>query len=224
MEESINYNELFMKAVQNNAFNNIKKLAPFVTSDFMGLCLVRKCKNIQYFKSYANHKTMEILLDLGANPNVKNNEDYDNTPLHYAVAAMLAVQNITCQGDPRVEFVERLLDCGGDPNIENTHPYKLSPWQDMIRCKNSKMIRKFLECGADYTYYINITDIEINWHFQTRRMLPQSKPKYDILTYKLCVLYNQMVETREKAINVVKQKFIDMYYQRCGGISIEMLC
>lgn len=138
MTDTIDYDTLFKMAVQNNAFNNIKKLAPFVTSDFMGLLLVRKCKDIQYFKLYANHKTLHILLDLGANPNVKNNEDFDNTPLHYAVAAMLAVQNITCRGDPRVELVEKLLDCGANPNIKNTHPYKMSPWQDMFRCKNLK--------------------------------------------------------------------------------------
>lgn len=85
------------------------------------------------------------------------------------------------------------------------------------------MIRKFLECGADYMVYINITDMEIDWYCRIRFMNSPPNSKDDILTYKLCVLYKEMIETHEKAVKVVQQKFINMYSQRCGGISIDML-
>jgi hypothetical protein len=203
---------LFSNALKDSNFEIAKALINGLETDYISWILIREFSGKSIMILPDTYYKVKFLLENGADPNAEDTIHYNQSILHYATS-ILYYSNKNDLTDEMIEqidkIIELLLDYGADPNQQDGAFLNSTPWYKYLFSKNVKIIKKFLEKGADY-------DLIINNYSNCN-----DEDKCKIPIYNMSILYKDMIESKNRAINSVKQLTVDKLYMRVGGINIK---
>lgn len=200
MEDRFN----FYNYIKMCDYENAKKIIHNIDIDYISYIFNLHLSNKYIWENNEIVYTVKLFLENGADPNIGSEFYHQKTVLHFAVEMLLCNRNII--KDVVETVISILLDYGANPNQPCLIYNKCTPWHNMFVCKNVKLIKKFLEKGADVFYHIDSSQCYTEEIRQT------------IEIYRLSILYKEKLQYTERALQKIKDLVYDNLFYRTGGI------
>jgi hypothetical protein len=177
-----------------------------VDTDYMGYILSNICSMQSSLGKDSTYRKVKYLLENGANPNIGNSIYHNRTPLHHTTEMYQYNWKYNIDIEKVEELSSLLLDYGADPNLQCNTCTHSTPWENMSFSKNIKLIKKFLEKGANPMFHIISYDLDPE---QFRGEL-----------YRLSIQYLDLIILRYNANMRMPKMVNDKLYYRVGGIDL----
>jgi len=149
--EQVKLNWLFNKAIQNKDLENAKLLISQIDIDYVNFIMIQYMSQcMTYHFNLDNYNIIKFFLENKADPNIGFSANYNKNIFHLATEYLLF-------NTEHIEYIEKLilliLNNGGDPNKKDSTYYQSTPWKNMYKSDNIKLLKLFLEKNADYDYF-----------------------------------------------------------------------
>jgi hypothetical protein len=206
--KNIAVKRLFSDSVDSQNYTMANIFLQVIDRNFMNHLLSMTCDKQSSLAKDTMYNKVKYFLENGANPNIGNSIYHQRTPLHFTTE----MYQYNWKYNMDISMVERLssllLEYGADPNQQCNLCTESTPWQNMAFSKNIKLIKIFLEKGADPMFYI----------IRNERIPEQCKD--ELLLYHMSVQYNDMIKKRHEANKKVYEMVNRKLYTRVGGINL----
>lgn len=208
MEEEITCFK-FSNAVRSNNLKLAKLYIPEVPKDNLSLIFIHLFSTPNYILSDNAYEIIKFLLENGADPNIGDSLRHYRTALHYINFSTMNEKRNDYYQNKSIQISMLLLDYGADPNQTCLVINRPTPWSQLFWCKDKKLIKKYLEKGADPQYYI---DYHLNF--------PEIYRAESYL-YSVSKNYLEKLEAKKKAEEKVRELVVQKLYHRVGGINLD---
>jgi len=207
MEGEINRFKFF-SAIEYQNLEKAKLYISDIDKEYISWTFIHTLTN--HIFSDIGYDVIKLLLENGADPNSGDSLRHYKTALHYInFSAMNGVKTDKTNYDKLVKLSMLLLDYGANPNQTCLVVNRPTPWKDLYWCKDIRLIKKYLEKGADPQYHIdslmNMPDIY----------------KLESPLYRISKNYIEKLETKKKAEEKVRQLVVQKLYHRVGGLNLD---